>query len=148
MLSKSCNYAIRSCVLIACNASIDSKMSIKAIAEQLDIPTPYLGKILQKLTRNNLINSIKGPHGGFYVEKDGANITLVKIIQVMDGLEFFTTCGLGMKECSDAHPCPVHNEYKIYKDHLWKLFNDKTVADLVRSVQKGDAYIKNLPQLS
>jgi len=145
MLSKSCNYALRSSILIACRASIDSKISIKNVAEKLDIPTPYLGKILQKLTKNNIIQSVKGPNGGFYVEEKGKNISIIKIIQVMDGLDFFTTCGLGMKECSDAHPCPLHDEYKVYKEHLWTLFNNKTVADMVGSIKDGESFIVNLP---
>jgi Rrf2 family protein len=132
-------------VLIACKASIDSKISIKTVAEELDIPTPYLGKILQKLTKNNIIQSVKGPNGGFYVEEKGQKISIIRIIQVMDGLDFFTTCGLGMKECSDEHPCPLHDEYKIYKEHLWKLFNNKTVADMVASIKNGNSFIKNLP---
>ena len=132
-------------MFIACKASVDSKISIKLVAEELDIPTPYLGKILQKLTKNNIIQSVKGPNGGFYLEDAGKNITLIKIIEVMDGLDFFTTCGLGMKECSDEHPCPLHDEYKIYKDDLWKLFNRKTIADFVGSVQGGGSFIKNLP---
>lgn len=145
MLSKSCNYALRSSVLIACKATIDNKISIKTIAEKLDIPTPYLGKILQKLTKNNIILSVKGPNGGFYIEDNGNKISIIKIIQVMDGLDFFTTCGLGMKECSDSHPCPLHDEFKIYKERLWELFNNKTVADMVQSINDGDSFIINLP---
>ncbi len=144
MFSKSCNYALRASVFIACKATKDSKLSIKTIAEELDIPTPYMGKILQKLTKNNIIQSVKGPNGGFYLNKNGADITLIHIIEVLDGLEFFTSCGLGMKECSDTHPCPLHDDYKVFKDHLWDLFKRTTVADFVGSVQGGSSFIKNL----
>jgi Rrf2 family protein len=131
-------------VFIACKATVDNKISIKTVAEELDIPTPYLGKILQKLTKHNLIQSVKGPNGGFYLSQKGANITLIQIIEVMDGLEFFTSCGLGMKECSDTHPCPLHDDYKVFKDHLQGLFQRKTVADFVGAVQGGGSFIKNL----
>tara|TARA_R110002050_G_scaffold195593_2_gene330479 strand:+ start:19716 stop:20162 length:447 start_codon:yes stop_codon:yes gene_type:complete len=145
MLSKSCNYALRSSVLIACKADEGHKISIKTIAEELDIPTPYLGKILQKLTKNEIIQSLKGPHGGFFVKDKGTGIPIIKIIEVMDGLDFFSSCGLGMHECSNTHPCPLHDDYKAYKDKLWKLFNDKTIADLVASIKDGKSFIINLP---
>ena len=144
MLSKSCNYALRASVFIACKATVNSKISLKTVAEELDIPTPYLGKILQKLTKHNLIQSVKGPHGGFYLDQGGTNISLIKIIEVIDGLEFFHSCGLGMKECSSTHPCPLHDDYKVFKDHLQNLFERKTVADFVGAVQGGRSFIKNL----
>jgi Rrf2 family protein len=143
MLSKSCVYAIRSLVFIAQNATVDSKMGIKAVAEELDLPTPYLGKILQQLTRNKIIQGVKGPRGGFYLTNECKKTKIIKVIEVMDGLDFFTTCGLGLKDCSDAYPCPMHNEFKVYKEGLWDLYNSRSIADLVTSVDDGDSYIIN-----
>ncbi len=144
MLSKSCIYALRSIVFLAHNASIDAKIGIKDIAKELDLPTPYLGKILQKLSKFNIIQSIKGPHGGFYLNEESQKVKIIKIIEVMDGLEFFTSCGLGLKQCSDDHPCPLHNDFKIYRDGLWELFNEKSVLDLVSKIEAGNAFIRNL----
>lgn len=145
MLSKSCVYALRSIIFIACRASSDSKLGIKAIAEELDLPTPYLGKILQQLTKHKIIQSVKGPNGGFYLSEDNKKVALIKIIEVIDGLSFFNSCGLGLKECSNEHPCPLHDDFKIYRDGLWDLFNSKKISDLVISVKDGESFIKNLP---
>jgi len=144
MFSKSCIYALRSIVLIAHNATIDSKMSIKEIAQELELPTHYLGKILQQLSKHNIIQSIKGPNGGFYLNEESKEVKLIRIIEIIDGLEFFTSCGLGLKECSDTHPCPLHDDFKIYRDGLWELFNAKSILDLVSKIEDGDAFIKNL----
>lgn len=143
MLSKSCIYAIRSLVFVAQNATIDSKIGIKEIAEDLDIPTPYLGKILQQLTRHKIMKGVKGPNGGFYLSDKCKKTKIIHIIEVMDGLDFFTTCGLGLKNCSDDYPCPLHNEYKIHKEGLWEFYNGKTIDDLVTSVDEGDSFIIN-----
>jgi len=143
MLSKSCVYAIRSLVFIAQNATIESKIGIKAVAEELDLPTPYLGKILQQLTRNSIIQGVKGPKGGFYLSENCKQTKIIRVIEVMDGLDFFTSCGLGLKECSDEHPCPLHDDLKIYRDGLWDLYNAKTIADMVASVEGGDSFIIN-----
>ena len=144
MLSKSCVYALRSIVFIACNATAENKLSIKAIASELDLPTPYLGKILQILTRNQIIQGVKGPNGGFYLQEKCKEVKLIKIIEVMDGLDFFTKCGFGLKECSDTHPCPLHDDFKVYRDGLFGLFNQKAISDLVESISQGDSFIKNI----
>ncbi|PCJ27898.1 MAG: transcriptional regulator [Flavobacteriales bacterium] len=144
MLSKSCVYALRSLVFVAHNASCSSKIGIKEIAKELDLPTPYLGKILQQLTKHKIIQSIKGPNGGFYIDEESQKIKLITIIEVFDGLDFFNRCGLGLKECSEEHPCPLHDDFKIYRERLLNLFSSKSIADMVSKIEVGDAFIQNL----
>lgn len=144
MLSKSCIYALRSIVFLAHNASVDAKIGIKEIAKELELPSHYLGKILQQLSKNGVIQSIKGPHGGFYLNEASQNLKIIKIIEIVDGLDFFTRCGLGLKQCSEDHPCPMHDEFKIYRDGLWELFSAKSILDLVSKIEDGNAFIKNL----
>lgn len=144
MLSKSCVYALRSIVFIAHNSSVESKIGIKEIANELDLPPPYLGKILQQLTKNNIVQSVKGPHGGFYLDHKSQQIKLIQIIEVMDGLDMFSKCGLGLSECSESHPCPLHDDFKIYRDGLQNLFQSKSISDLVTKIEDGNAFIRNL----
>lgn len=144
MLSKSCEYALRSIVFVAKSAEVDAKIGIKSIADALDLPTPYLGKILQKLTRGNILQGVKGPKGGFYLKEECKDVKLIKIIEVMDGLESFHKCGMGMHECSETHPCPLHNDLIVYRDGLWNLYNSKSIRDLVDSLESGSSFIKNL----
>lgn len=144
MLSKTCLYSLRSIIFIAHNATENSKIGIKEIADELDIPTHYLGKILQRLSGNNIIKSVKGPHGGFYLEESAKDIQLIKIIELTDGLAMFENCALGLKNCSDEHPCPLHEDFAIYRQGLFELFSHKTIKDLVKTIENGDAFIRNL----
>ncbi len=144
MLSKSCVYSLRSIIFIAHNASKEVKMGIREVAKELELPEPYLGKILQQLTRHNIIQSVKGPHGGFYIDEDAKEVKLIRIVEVVDGLDFFHNCGLGLKECSETHPCPLHDDFKIYRDGLFTLFSNTSIADLVQKIDMGDAFIRNL----
>jgi len=146
MLSKSCIYALRAIIFIALNATIDSKIGIKEIAKELELPEPYLGKILQQLTKHTVIHSIKGPHGGFYLEEDAQQTKIIRVIEVVDGLDFFYNCGLGLKQCSEDHPCPLHDEFKIYRDGLLALYNSKSIIDLVTKIEEGKAFIRNLSE--
>lgn len=144
MLSKSCIYALRSIVFIAHHATEETKIGFKEIAQELDLPTPYMGKILQQLTKNKIIQSVKGPNGGFYLNEESKGIKIIKIIEMMDGLEFFHNCGFGLKECDEKHPCPLHFDFKIYRDGLWDVFNSKSILTLVNKIEDGNAFIQNL----
>lgn len=144
MLSKSCIYAIRSVIFVAQNASIEAKMGFKTVAKGLDLPESYTGKLLQKLTAKNILHSIKGPKGGFYATPQSLKTPIIKIIEVIDGLAYFHTCGMGLKECSDSHPCPLHHDLKVIRDGLFDIYSSRTIGDLMESVNEGESHIVNL----
>ena len=95
MLSNTCKYAIRSVIYLALHAQDGKKIGIKKISEDLEIPTPFLGKILQSLARQKLLSSTKGPHGGFGLGKDPMEISLMNIVEIVDGLDMFENCLIG-----------------------------------------------------
>ena len=80
MLSNTSKYAIRAVIYLAVHASNGQKIGIKKISESLEIPSPFLGKILQVLVRRKILSSTKGPNGGFGIGKNPDNITLYDII--------------------------------------------------------------------
>jgi hypothetical protein len=59
-------------------------------------------------------------------------------------LEAFKRCGLGLKKCSDNHPCPLHQDFKIYRDGLARLFSQRTIQDLIVNIENGEAFLTNL----
>jgi Rrf2 family iron-sulfur cluster assembly transcriptional regulator len=143
MLTKTSEYALRSIVYVAMQAAEGKKIGIKEIAKELELPLHFIGKILQDLVRKGIIASVKGPNGGFYLSRPAREITIMDVVRVIDGVEAFKRCGLGMKQCSDSHPCPLHNDFKKYRDGLANLFSTKTIQDLVQDIQNGQAFIRN-----
>lgn len=69
MFSKACEYAIRAVIYISIRSIAGSKLSIKEIAKEIDSPLHFTAKILQTLSREGIISSIKGPNGGFYINQ-------------------------------------------------------------------------------
>ena len=134
MISNKCKYALRSVLHLAVNSNESQKIGVRILAEDLKIPAPFLGKILQELVSKYIISSTKGPNGGFYLTKKNKQAPLIKIVQAIDGLAFFENCGLGIEECSDDHPCPIHDDFKIVRDHLKKVFTNKTIQDLAAEI--------------
>ena len=144
MLSKTTEYALRAIVYIALNNAKGQRSGIKEIAKELELPTHFMGKILQDLVRKGVIASMKGPGGGFYLHRPANQINVLEVVRTIDGLEAFRKCGMGMKECSDTHPCPLHDDIKRYRDQLLKTFRDKTIQTLVDGITTGNYFITNV----
>ena len=141
MLSYTCKTAIKSVIYLASKSESGDKAGIKEVAEQINASEHTVGKILQTLARNGLINSLKGPSGGFFINKSQKNQPIINIVETIEGKEVFKGCGLGLSKCSSSHPCPIHDEYKIARDLIAKLFREKKVKDLCDPVTNGLAYL-------
>lgn len=141
MLSKSCKYAIRAVVYVASKAGNNVKLGIKEISKEIDAPEAFTGKILQILTRHQVISSLKGPYGGFFIEEFQLQQPLLNIVNAIDGLQAFTGCGLGLKFCSETKPCPFHYEYKEVRTRMLDTFKNTTVEMLAANLERGMALI-------
>lgn len=114
------------------------------IAEKLDIPLPFTVKILQELARERIILSSKGPKGGFYLNDDCKAKSIHDIVVVIDGEDIFTTCGIGLKQCSDEHPCPFHTTFKQNREKLKHAFSSKLIGDFCTDTTFNMYFISDL----
>lgn len=144
MISKSCKYAIRASVFVASKVNDDVKLSVKEIAKEIEAPPAFTGKILQTLNKYKIITSLKGPYGGFFCEKYQLNLPVLEIVNAMDGLSIFRECVMGLHQCSDEHPCPMHTEYSETRALLLKSFQETTVGSLAKKLSGGRFHLKNL----
>lgn len=140
MLTNASKYAIRAVLFIAKNAKIDHKMSAVQIAEGLDIPTPFIAKLLQPLVKNNIISSLKGPKGGFYFTSENGKKSVCDIIHVIEGKNVFKKCFMGLPKCSDENPCPVHYITANFKKELLQNFN-KSILDFSNDIELQGGFI-------
>lgn len=144
MISKSCKYAIRATIFLASKVDGDVKFSAKEIADKIEAPQAFTGKILQPLKKHGIISSLKGPYGGFYCEKHQLNLSVIDIVQAIDGLSVFEECVLGLNECTKEHPCPMHHQYVDARDAMLKSFEETTIASLADNLKTGCCYLTNI----
>jgi Rrf2 family iron-sulfur cluster assembly transcriptional regulator len=141
MLSATCKYGIRAVIFIASRPDQKINTGLKQIANELRIPQPYLAKILQVLSRKKILHSSKGPHGGFYLLVPAAKLTLMDIIEAIDGGDFFDSCYVSGEKCnfdkSEKGVCVLHDDLRKEKDRLAKFFSSKTIGDLVDQVNQN-----------
>ncbi|MCK5905988.1 MAG: Rrf2 family transcriptional regulator [Flavobacteriales bacterium] len=141
MFSKSCEYGIRAVLYLAANSSVDKRIGIIPIAEKLEIPSPFLGKILQKLAREGVIHSAKGPNGGFFATDDDVAQPMITVVHKIDGPEVFTACAAGLKECSDEKPCPLHNDIKPFRNALRDSLTNKSIKVFADTLENDGTYL-------
>lgn len=128
-------------IYIALHSSKEENVDLNQVATELDIPKHFLSKILQVLVKHKLLLSMKGPKGGFRLSSAADKITLIQIIEAIDGLDVFTQCGIGFKRCDDNHPCPIHNDYKPVRAKVETLFQQKTLKQLTKEINSGESIV-------
>ncbi|MGQ8336294.1 RrF2 family transcriptional regulator [Sunxiuqinia sp. A32] len=141
MLTKSAEYAIRALVYIQLQNWEGKRPGYREVAREIESPEHFTAKVLQLMTRFNLIYSIRGRNGGFAFDEDDEPLKLVKIILAMDGQRVFTKCSFGFKSCDANNKCPLHDDFAKIRDGFEELVNKETIQSLARKIQKGDAVL-------
>ena len=145
MFSKSCNYAIKATIFIAKHSLEEKKVGFVDIAKEIDSPQAFTAKILQILVKSGIIDSVKGVNGGFYIPKKNIATTyLVEIVDAIDGDAVFHGCGLGLSQCSETHPCPVHDKFKSIRDELARMLETTNLEELALGIKSGETFLKSL----
>lgn len=134
MLSRASKYAILSTLFLAEHSNKDKKISVKVIAESIDVPSPFLAKLFQQLVRAKIISSTKGPKGGFYLTEKNSAKNVCDIIENIDGLHKLNSCFLGLNECDSKNPCPVHFIVEPFKNSILGKFRDKTILEFSQEI--------------
>ncbi|SIS69262.1 transcriptional regulator, BadM/Rrf2 family [Belliella pelovolcani] len=142
MFSKACKYAINAMIYVATLPEGVQRAGLKEIAQAINSPEAFTAKILQQLVRDELLNSAKGPHGGFEIQGDPNTITIAQIVGSIDGNLIFTGCALGLEKCSEDHPCPVHHKFKAVRDHLTGMMLTTNLKDIATRVNDGISFLK------
>lgn len=144
MFSKATEYALRATIFIAQKGTEEKKLSIEEIAKAIDSPKSFTAKILQSLTKDNhIISSVRGPNGGFFLTEKSQKLPVRTILKAMGEEEVLEKCVLGLKQCSELQPCPMHDQYKSIRKQLKELFVTKTIQQFANEIKDGVVFINN-----
>lgn len=146
MLSKSTEYAIRALIFVQLQSLKGERPGVAEIAKETEAPVAFSAKILHTLTSRKLLNSIKGRGGGFYFSDNQAELSVYEIILVMEGDSLFTECGIGLSNCSEDNPCPLHDQYRNIRDQLLALAKLETINSLAMKIKTGQAVLSRITQ--
>tara|TARA_R110002051_G_scaffold325857_1_gene432297 strand:+ start:25163 stop:25597 length:435 start_codon:yes stop_codon:yes gene_type:complete len=143
MFSKACEYGIRAATYIAMQSLEGRRVSLKEIAEEIDSPVAFTAKVLQLLSKNKIVESVMGAHGGFEITgKRIDEVMLSQIVKAIDGDNIYAGCGLGLKECNADKPCPVHDKFVDIRNDLKQMLENTSLYEMTTGLDVGLTYLK------
>jgi Rrf2 family protein len=123
-----CEYAIRALTHLAVYGN-DRPIQVKEIAEAERIPRHFLAKILNQLTYKGLVRALRGPGGGFLLTMPPDELYVKDIVEAIDGFDAIRRrCVLGLDECQDEEPCPLHDSWKGFRETFLEGVSGLTLA--------------------
>lgn len=105
-ITREIDYAVR-CIL-SLSYSPDEVKGASTIAREMNIPAPFVSKILQKLSKKGLVIPIRGVKGGFRLARKPKDISLLDVIEAISGPIPVNICVIDSKSCSRIKKCSVH----------------------------------------
>jgi Rrf2 family iron-sulfur cluster assembly transcriptional regulator len=121
MLSSACQDTIRAAVWLSTKPK-DEYHHIQVISEELNLPYHFLAKSLQTLVRCNILISRRGANGGVKLAKSSSDISLISLIEAIDGSRFFDACILGIGDCEDEKPCALHAQWEKWRTEMHEMY--------------------------
>jgi len=134
MFSKETEYALRGLVYIRQRNQNGFRPGADEIASEIGAHRFFVAKILQRLVKQNFLQSQKGRGGGFFFDDHQPELTLGEVIRSTEGDRIFTGCGFGLSRCSDDTPCPLHEFYTPVREAL-KEISSLTIKTLAQQEQ-------------
>lgn len=129
ILSNSAKYALRAALCLS-EAEGGRPVSVDEIAQRTSIPRNYLSKILHELARSGILESTRGPSGGFGLARPAAELSLADIVREFDEIPEETSCLLDRDECTADDPCPAHHRWVAVREQLVDFLQNTRLADL------------------
>jgi Rrf2 family iron-sulfur cluster assembly transcriptional regulator len=110
-------------------------VTLSSISERQKISLSYLEQLFGKLRRYHIVESVRGPGGGYYLARPGAEISIADIVIAVDEALDATTCG-GKANCDDGQQCITHDLWEGLNKAIYTYLAEVNLQQLVDSRQK------------
>jgi Rrf2 family transcriptional regulator, nitric oxide-sensitive transcriptional repressor len=127
MFSQTVEYALRAIVYLA---GKEEARTNHQIAVATKVPPAYLAKVLQNLSRFELVKSQRGLHGGFALGKSPADVTIWEVVQAVEPIKRIRECPLEL-ESHKTKLCPLHKKLDQALEQIEEAFSSTTIADIL-----------------
>lgn len=133
LFSKTFGYAIRGIIYVAVADGGKPRVQLDEIAEKLSVPRHFLGKVMKDLVKEDILRSMKGPYGGFYIHEKTMGTTLLELSKLTGDRSVFESCILRLRKCNSNNPCPMHNYVESIRNEWQHLLSSTTIGDLIKN---------------
>lgn len=98
------------------------------------------------MVKEGIVDSTKGPYGGFSANNNTRATRLVQLVKITDGVEQFNTCVLSLRKCNSKNPCPLHYQMMKLRDAMLAEFSKRTIGDLLN--KENPDFIKSIAAIA
>ncbi|MBK9271345.1 MAG: Rrf2 family transcriptional regulator [Saprospiraceae bacterium] len=131
VFTKSFSYIIKVLIYMVIHHRQTRLFGAKELSDELGIPMAFISKKLRTMVDAGLLNSYKGPGGGFEIKEICYITPLSEILKISDHKDYFTTCVLHFSKCNAKKPCPMHHLVGPVNQELKILLEKTTLMDLL-----------------
>ncbi|MBN2071591.1 MAG: Rrf2 family transcriptional regulator [Candidatus Krumholzibacteriota bacterium] len=135
ILRRNTDYALRALVILG-RTEQDMPVPASKLAEREKISYPLTCKLLQKLQKAKIVQSRMGPSGGFQLRRDSSDISLLEIIEAIQGRILVNACFSDDFLCEKSPTCLTKAKLQYLQDHLENYFSGLTLADIIEDKGK------------
>lgn len=140
-LSKAAEYTIRGILYLSLKSDGETT-DIEEISMAQDVPSSYLSKLFQTLGRKGFVRSQRGPDGGFVLAKKTKDISLLEVIETIEGPIYLNDCLIRDGYCPKDDVCPVHDVWKEAQKRLLNYLSEYTFEDLAKAAKIKGKMVK------
>lgn len=133
LISQGAQYAI-SAVIALSKQPEGVTVSAADLAKPLNCPAAYLSQLLSKLKPSGILKSRRGLNGGVFLARLPEHITLMEVIDAIDGTDFFKRCFLGIEGCGQIEPCPFHEFWSKERIKIQQWLEETTFAEVEQAM--------------
>jgi len=129
-LTRAGEYAVRT-ILWMSGKDGGQLVGRREIASEMEIPEPFLAKIAQQLAKAGFIEIVQGPKGGFRLRVSPEALTLLDVVEAVEGEIFLNDCIMNPDSCRRSPHCAVHRVWEQARTQLRQCLRSATFADLL-----------------
>ncbi len=140
-LTRKGDYAIRGIVYLA-GQPYDKISLLSDIAAAVDVPQTFLAKIFQQFSKSGIVRSFRGTGGGFLLARSPEKITLLDVVEAVEGPLTLNRCMAGVGECARDSYCTVHPVWRNVQERIRGMLAEVTLKELATSPLPSDSALK------
>jgi Rrf2 family protein len=140
LIRRNTDYAVRLITTLASQFEAGKVLSARTLASENSVPYTLACKLLQKYQQSGVIKSIMGPKGGFTLARRPSEITLLELIETIQGNIHINRCFASPLGCPNRERCPLNPKLADLQEEIQRYLRNTTLAELLKQPENTSIF--------